>query len=136
MVLQLARRKRSEVAVFDNLSFLPGCLGPSFSRVHLKYACSSRRVCCAARRRMRVQMCTAEEQEDDAIRRLGDDMSEEVSEDMPVELADGFLEGTKVRPKLDIEVDEYMLMWKLRKMLHEDDFRRIFDSSQRRIGEI
>ncbi|PXF43813.1 hypothetical protein BWQ96_06434 [Gracilariopsis chorda] len=81
-------------------------------------------------------MCAEGVQADDEIRRLGDDMSEEVSEDTPVELADGFMEGTKVRPKLDIEVDEYLLMWKLRKMLHEDDFKRIFDSSQRRIGEI
>lgn len=136
MGLQPARRNRSEVAVLDNLSFLPGCPVPSFSRLHLRYACNSRGVCCAARRRVRVEMCAEGAQADDEIRRLGDDMSEEVSEDTPVELADGFMEGTKVRPKLDIEVDEYLLMWKLRKMLHEDDFKRIFDSSQRRIGEI
>lgn len=54
---------------------------------------------------------------------------------LPVELVEGYLDNAKVRPKIDLDADEYMLMWKLRKMLHEDDFKKIFDSRSRWIGE-
>lgn len=68
----------------------------------------------------------------------GDDSDEGVDSDhfLPVELVDGYLDNAKVRPKIDIDADEYMLMWKLRKMLHEDDFKKIFDPKSRRIGEL
>lgn len=52
---------------------------------------------------------------------------------LPMELVEGHLDNVRVGPKFDIDADEYMLMWKLRKMLHEDDFKKIFDG--RRVGE-
>ena len=62
----------------------------------------------------------------------GDDADDEI----PVELVEGHLENTDVRPKLDMQADEYMVLYKLRRMLHKDDFKRIFDERSRRIGEI
>lgn len=78
-----------------------------------------------------------QEQEDDADKfrphgGTGDDVKEEAGDYFPVDLVEGYLDNAKVRPKIDIDADEYMLMWKLRKMLHEDDFKKIFDN--RRIG--
>lgn len=67
---------------------------------------------------------------------LEDDDQPVHKDEIPVEEVEGYLENAKVRPKIDIDADEYMLMWKLRKMLHEDDFNRIFDQKSRRIGEI
>lgn len=67
---------------------------------------------------------------------LEDDDQPVKKDEIPVEEVEGYLENAKVRPKIDIDADEYMLMWKLRKMLHEDDFNRIFDQKSRRIGEI
>lgn len=66
---------------------------------------------------------------------LGDDI-EETPSDIPLELSEGYLENTDIRPKIDIDADEDMLMWRLRRMLHKDDFKRIFDSRNSRIGEL
>lgn len=64
-----------------------------------------------------------------------DELDEVPLDEVPLELVDGYLDNAKVRPKIDIDADEYMLMWKLRRMLHEDDFNKIFDQNSRRIGE-
>ena len=57
-------------------------------------------------------------------------------DDLPIELVDGHLDNMAVRPKIDVDADETLLMIKLRRMLHKDDFDRIFDSRDRRIGEL
>lgn len=59
----------------------------------------------------------------------------EVPAEIDIELVDGFFENAKVRPRIDLDADEYMLMWKLRRLLHEDDFERIFSPKNPRIGE-
>lgn len=66
----------------------------------------------------------------------GENGDGEDSSTLPLEMVDGYLDNAKVRPKIDVDADEYMLMWKLRKMLHEDDFKRIFDTKSRRIGDL
>jgi len=46
------------------------------------------------------------------------------------------LDNANVRPRIDMDADEAVLLMKLRRMLHEDDFKRIFDAKNRRIGEL
>lgn len=80
-----------------------------------------------------------EQDEDESVFRphggAGDDAGKTARDFLPVDLVGGYLDNAKVRPKIDIDADEYMLMWKLRKMLHEDDFNKIFDKKSFRIGE-
>lgn len=52
--------------------------------------------------------------------------SENPPEEIPMELADGHVDNLEPRPKIDLDADELMLMIKLRRMLHADDFKRIF----------
>lgn len=60
----------------------------------------------------------------------------ESEDEVKLELVEGHLENARVRPRLNIDaVDERMLMFRLRRMLHKDDFDRIFNKSDRRIGE-
>lgn len=112
-------------------------------------SCASRRSPCLARRTGNVARwtCCVESaaaaggkgQEDDLDFRphggLRDDVGDNAEDFLPIDLVDGYLDNAKVRPKIDIDADEYMLMWKLRKMLHEDDFNKIFDKKSRIIGE-
>lgn len=91
-------------------------------------------------RRLRVVRMTGDDGGDAGFRPHSvsrDDSLEDNDVDgfLPVELVEGYLENAKVGPKIDIDADEYMLMWKLRKMLHEDDFKRIFKNNLR-IGEM
>lgn len=62
------------------------------------------------------------------------DVDEDTPTDIPVELAEGYLQEGGVRPKLDLDADEVMLMWKVRRMLHEEDYKRIFENP--RVGEL
>lgn len=64
------------------------------------------------------------------------DDAKDDGEEVPLELVDGLLENARVRPKIDIDANESMMMLKLRRMLHEDDFNRIFDKRDSRIGEL
>lgn len=97
-----------------------------------------------ARRRARVGVCAASTpppptpgerdwQKHDDDEKTSARADEE--EDVPLELIDGVLDNARIRPKIDLDANEYMLMWKLRRMLHEDDFKRIFDQKNRRIGD-
>jgi len=53
-----------------------------------------------------------------------------------LEDTEGHLDNANVRPRIDMDADEAVLLMKLRRMLHEDDFKRIFDAKNRRIGEL
>lgn len=59
-----------------------------------------------------------------------------IDSDVSLEDVEGLIENSNVRPKLDIDADERLLIHQLRKQLHKDDFDRIFNSKDRRIGEI
>lgn len=87
----------------------------------LRRGVGSRRICAR-----RVARCCAG---------VGGKQKEE-EEEIRLELVDGYLENAKVRPRIDMDANEYMMLWKLRTMLHADDFKRIFDEKSRRIGEI
>lgn len=63
-----------------------------------------------------------------------DNDDEFTMDDVPIELVEGLLGDDASRPKFDLDVDESMLMWKVRRMLHKDDYKKIFDSP--RIGEL
>lgn len=63
-----------------------------------------------------------------------DDVSDEVPDEVPVELAEGFMKDDLTRPRFDLDADENMLMWKVRRMLHQDDYKHIFDN--RAVGEL
>lgn len=55
---------------------------------------------------------------------------------MDLDVVLGHLDNAPVKPSLDMEADETILMIKLRRMLSEEDFKRIFDVKDRRIGEL
>lgn len=65
-----------------------------------------------------------------------DGAQDKEKEVMRLEDAEGHLDNANVRPKIDLDADETVLLIKLRRMLHEDDFKRIFDSKNRKIGEL
>ena len=98
-----------------------------------------RRVCVArAEDTARAEDAAADAADDAPFRPhagTGDDVTEEAGEEVPLDLVGGYLDNAKVRPKIDIDADDYMLMWRLRTMLHKDDFKRIFDKKSYRIGE-
>ncbi|CAN8068653.1 unnamed protein product [Agarophyton chilense] len=54
-------------------------------------------------------------------------------DDVPVELADALVDTAT--PRLRDDVDEHLMLLRLRRTLTDADFRRIFDASHRRIGE-
>lgn len=56
--------------------------------------------------------------------------------ELGIDDVEGVLENGPVRPMLDLNADEALLMWKLRKSLHADDFRKIFNEKDRRIGDV
>lgn len=55
------------------------------------------------------------------------DVNEDIPNQIPVELAEGFVDSDVTRPRFDLDTDETLLMWKLRRSLHEDDYKRIFE---------
>ncbi len=57
-------------------------------------------------------------------------------EELRLEDVMGYMENERVKPKIDMDADETMVMIKLRRMLSEEDFNRIFNSRDRRIGEL
>lgn len=57
-------------------------------------------------------------------------------DEVPIEHVDGLVQNANVRPMLDVDADEGMLMYKLRKELGAEDFNRIFNPNDRRIGEV
>lgn len=59
---------------------------------------------------------------------------EQTVDELPLELVEGLLPDEASRPKFDLDVDESMLMWKVRRMLHEEDYKKIFDNP--RVGEV
>lgn len=64
---------------------------------------------------------------------VNDDVVENIPDEIPLELAEGFL-TEDVKPRFDMDADETMLMWKFRRMLHGDDYKRIFE--KRNVGEV
>lgn len=62
------------------------------------------------------------------------DVTENITEDVPVELAEGFMSEDLTRPRFDMDADENMLMFRVRRMLHNDDYKRIFQNP--RVGEM
>lgn len=137
MNIQLSKRHCAQKALSSDTAFVP------YYHSIFRTVSSATRTQCDVRfmvhrhyRRKRIRMCATAPEEDDDMYKLGDDVSEELNDNIPVELADAFLDEIKSKPKLDLEVNEYLMLIKLRRMLHEDDFKRIFDSTQRRIGDI
>lgn len=63
-----------------------------------------------------------------------DRLNDYAVDDVPLELVEGLLPDEASRPKFDLDVDESMLMWKVRRMLHEEDYKKIFDNP--RVGEV
>lgn len=57
-------------------------------------------------------------------------------EEVKLDLVEGHLENANVRPRLDIDVNDKVLLLKLRRMLTKADFDRIFNSRDHRIGEL
>lgn len=64
----------------------------------------------------------------------GKDSTDEMSDKVPIELAEGFLAEEGARPRFDMDADETMMLFKMRRMLHKDDFKRIFEHP--RVGEM
>lgn len=58
----------------------------------------------------------------------GEDVQEDVPEEFPLELAEGYLDDECGRPRFDLDADEKMLVFKLQRALHKDDYKRIFDN--------
>jgi hypothetical protein len=56
--------------------------------------------------------------------------------DIDVDHVEGMMENANVRPMLDIDADERTLLLRLRMSLHPDDYKRIFNQNDRRIGEV
>lgn len=59
---------------------------------------------------------------------------EQAVDELPLELVEGLLPDGASRPKFDLDVDESMLMWKVRRMLHDEDYKKIFGNP--RVGEV
>lgn len=62
--------------------------------------------------------------------------NDEEKDEVKLEHVMGHMENDRVRPKMDINADETTVLIKLRRMLSEEDFNRIFNSRDRRIGEL
>lgn len=56
--------------------------------------------------------------------------------EVELDAVEGLMENEGARVRLSIDADERMMMWKLRRSLHADDFNRIFNPRDRRIGEV
>lgn len=63
-------------------------------------------------------------------------LDEEDDDDVSIEDVGGLVDNANVRPMLDVNVDEGLLMYRLRKELGAEDFNRIFNPKDRRIGEV
>lgn len=56
------------------------------------------------------------------------DVSESITEEVPLELAEGFINEDLTLPRFDMDADENLLMFKVRRLLHNDDYKRIFQN--------
>eukprot|EP00171_Calliarthron_tuberculosum_P019166 IDg19166t1 len=84
-------------------------------------------------------MCTKRARSEDDVESVGDNSGKgdgRDNEEVKLELVEGYLENAQVKPRLDIDADERMLMIRLRRSLHKDDFDRIFNKRDRRIGDL
>lgn len=60
---------------------------------------------------------------------LNNDKSiDEFTDQIPVELVEGYVENDVTRSRFDLDADESMIMLRLRRSLHQDDAKRIFDN--------
>lgn len=57
----------------------------------------------------------------------GKDVQDKAPEEIPVELADGYVEDEGGQVRFDLDADESRMLIKLRRSLHEDDYKKIFD---------
>jgi hypothetical protein len=56
-------------------------------------------------------------------------------DDLSIDMVDGLIENEISRPMLDLDVDDSLMLQRLRMLMHKDDFNRIFDPKDRRIGD-
>jgi hypothetical protein len=66
---------------------------------------------------------------------VGDVVEDAQSEEIDIDMVDGLMENKNVRPMLDLDVDDGLLLQRLRMAMHKDDFNRIFNPKDRRIGD-
>lgn len=57
----------------------------------------------------------------------GKDVQDKAPEEIPVELAEGYVEDEGGQVRFDLDADESRMLIKLRRSLHEDDYKKIFD---------
>lgn len=57
----------------------------------------------------------------------GKDVQDKAPEEIPVELADGYVEDEGGQVRFDLNADESRMLIKLRRSLHDDDYKKIFD---------
>jgi hypothetical protein len=66
---------------------------------------------------------------------MGDIVEDAQSEEIDIDMVDGLMENKNVRPMLDLDIDDSLLLQRLRMSMHKDDFNRIFNPKDRRIGD-
>ena len=57
----------------------------------------------------------------------GKDIQDQIPDEIPVELADGFVEDEGAKARFDLDADEAIMLLKMRRSLHEDDYKKIFN---------
>lgn len=86
-----------------------------------------------------LEMCSSDSEKSAPVSGdYADSARDRDNDDGEVSLEDveGLLENSNVRPRFDFDADERVMIHQLRKKLHKNDFDRIFNSKDRRIGEI
>jgi hypothetical protein len=119
-----------------------GIFAPAITPGRRKFVAMSAKQTSATHARARAtRMCAISDLPDGRDKPSGDykDGSDGGSADggeVDMDEVEGLMENANVRPMLDIDADERALLLRLRMSLHPDDYKRIFNQNDRRIGEV